>query len=80
MPDFSGFSPTLAGAPTAELPDMNATFAPRTVHLIPRGERWVLMTSGRDEGGKSFTDLGLALDAATRGAAPVHVVVHERDC
>lgn len=58
---------------------MNATLAPRTVHIIPRGGRWVLLVGGRDEGGTTFTDLGLALDAATRGASPVHVVVHERD-
>ncbi len=57
---------------------MNATLAPRTVHLIPRGERWVLLTGGREEGGTTFPDLGRALDAATRGADPVHVVVHER--
>lgn len=58
---------------------MNVTTAPRTVHLIPRGERWILLGSSRDEGGQAFPDLGLALDAATRGHTPVHVVVHERD-
>lgn len=50
----------------------------RTVHLIPRGSGWVLLASGKPEAGETFSDLGRALDAATRGEAPVHVVVHER--
>ncbi|MEO8541011.1 MAG: hypothetical protein ABI577_14820 [bacterium] len=50
----------------------------RTVHLIPRGEQWVLITSGRNEDGTTFSDLGRALDAATQGDRQVHVVVHER--
>ncbi len=56
---------------------MNATIAPRIVHIIPRGGRWVVLAGGHDEGGITYADLGLALDAATRGASPVHVVVHE---
>ena len=51
----------------------------RTVHIIPRGEQWVLIGSGSAERGMTFSDLGRALDAATRGADLVHVVVHERE-
>lgn len=58
---------------------MTPTTATRTVHLIPRGARWVLLASGRSEDGLTFTDLGAALDAATQSAEQVHVVVHERD-
>lgn len=36
------------------------------------------MASGKPEAGETFSDLGRALDAATRGEVPVHVVVHER--
>lgn len=51
----------------------------RTVHLIPRGEQWVLISPGNSERGMTFSDLGRALDAATRGNELVHVVVHERE-
>lgn len=57
---------------------MTPTRTLRTVHIIPRGDHWVLMSPGRDEAGLLFTDLGRALDAATGGESQVHVVVHER--
>ena len=51
----------------------------RTVHIIPRGEQWVLISAGNSERGLMFNDLGRALDAATRSEDLVHVVVHERE-
>jgi hypothetical protein len=49
------------------------------VHIIPRGEQWVLISAGNSERGLMFNDLGRALDAATRSEDLVHVVVHERE-
>jgi hypothetical protein len=77
----SGFSLTLAATRTAELRGemfVASIDALKTVHLIPRGERWVLIGSKSPENGTAFPDLGRALDAATRGDARIHVVVHER--
>jgi hypothetical protein len=50
----------------------------RTLHLVPREGEWRLLRDGEDEPLEVFTDLGRALDAATRGRDPVRVVVHER--
>lgn len=58
---------------------MTTATAPRTVHIIPRGPHWVLVTDHRHGTGTPFADLGAALDAATRSCDPVHVVVHERE-
>ena len=52
--------------------------APRTVHLLPRADGWILVAEENGERGTHFEDLARALDAATRGARPVHVVVHGR--
>jgi energy-coupling factor transporter ATP-binding protein EcfA2 len=41
---------------------MNATIAPRIVHIIPRGGRWVVLAVGHDEGGITYPDHGLALE------------------
>lgn len=51
---------------------------PRTIHLFPKSDGWILMSPDRGEQGMHFSDLGRALDAATAGERPVHVVVHER--
>jgi len=51
---------------------------PRTMHLFPKADGWILMSQEKGEDGRHFPDLGRALDAATSGLAPVHVVVHER--
>lgn len=49
------------------------------IHVVPQpGGRWEVRLDG--SAAISFMDLGLALDAATRIAAPLHsarVVVHE---
>lgn len=58
---------------------MTTATAPRTMHIIPRGPHWVLVTGYPHEAGTPFADLGAALDAATRGGDPVHIVVHERE-
>ncbi len=50
----------------------------QTVHLIPRDAHWVMIGVDGTEVGTPFADLGLALDAATRGPRLVHVVVHTR--
>lgn len=50
-----------------------------TLHLVPRGAEWRLLRDGDDQPLGVFTDLGRALDAATRGHQQVRVVVHERD-
>lgn len=52
--------------------------APRTVHLFPKADGWILMSGDRGEHGTHFADLGRALDVATSGERPIHVVVHER--
>ena len=51
---------------------------PRTVHLFPKADGWILMSLGQGENGRHFSDLGRALDAATAGDKLVHVVVHDR--
>jgi hypothetical protein len=51
---------------------------PRTVHLFPKADGWILMSLEKGEQGRHFADLGRALDAATAGDRLVHVVVHER--
>jgi len=50
----------------------------RTYHLFPKADGWILMSQDKGEQGVLFTDLGRALDAATSGDRPVHVVVHDR--
>jgi hypothetical protein len=50
----------------------------RTLHLVPRGSQWRLLRDGDDQPLGIFTDLGRALDAATRGHQQVRVIVHER--
>jgi hypothetical protein len=51
-----------------------------TVHIIPGHEGWhVVRTDDGAEASTTHTDLGNALDEATRGPILVHVVVHSRD-
>ena len=38
----------------------------------------MLVSDDRGERAKHFADLGRALDAATAGDRPIHIVVHER--
>ena len=57
------------------MPALQTRLAPRTVHLFPKADGWILMCGDR---GEHYTDLGIALDAATVGGRPIHVVVHER--
>lgn len=61
------------------MPASNSNRAPRTVHLFPKPDGWILMALDKGEVGQHFPDLGRALDAATSGLAQVHVVVHDRD-
>jgi hypothetical protein len=60
------------------MPPQTNRYAPRTVHLFPKQDGWILMALDRGEQGIHFPDLGRALDAATAGLAQVHVVVHDR--
>lgn len=55
-----------------------STHAQQTVHLIPRGDHWVMIGVDGTENGTTFPDLGTALDQATSGDELVHVVVHTR--
>jgi hypothetical protein len=52
------------------------------VHIFSKGGGWVLVAGDDAEtapdAGEAFDDLGHALDAATLGDGPVHVIVHER--
>lgn len=52
----------------------------RKVHIFPKGGSWLLVAGDAETApdcGEAFADLGRALDAATAGDEPVHVVVHE---
>lgn len=60
------------------MPALAVLEAPRTIHLFPKADGWILMADDEGERGRHFSDLGRALDAATRGEQPIHVVVHER--
>lgn len=60
------------------MPTNSAHQGPRTVHLFPKPEGWILMSLESGEQGQLFPDLGKALDAATSSLAQVHVVVHDR--
>lgn len=54
--------------------------ATKTVHIVPNGQVWhVVRREADSEETTAHSDLGQALDAATRGPVLVHVVVHSRD-
>jgi hypothetical protein len=74
-------SPTLGAVSSVEVRGvMTATAeAPRTAHLFPRPNGWIVVLNDKTEDGVLFPDLGSALDAATTGERPVHVIVHDRD-
>ena len=60
------------------MPAIGTREHPRTVHLFPKADGWILMSLEKGEQGMHFADLGRALDVATSGERQVHVVVHER--
>lgn len=79
----SGASPTLRRPATVEvryeMPASRSSREPRVVHLFPKQDGWVLMGLDKGEVGQHFPDLGRALDAASSGFSPVHIIVHERE-
>lgn len=78
----SGCFPTLGRHPLVELRnDMTTAIAeppPKSVHLFPKADGWIVIRGDRVEHAEHFSDLGKALDVATLGVQPVRVVVHER--
>lgn len=52
---------------------------PEPIHVFPRTDGWVVIRGAATEVTRHYANLGLALDAATSGCHPVHVVVHEAE-
>ncbi|MGE3075341.1 MAG: hypothetical protein AB7N24_16415 [Dehalococcoidia bacterium] len=52
---------------------------PEPVHVFPKTDGWIVVRGSGTEAARHYPDLGRALDAATGGESPVHVVVHESD-
>ncbi|MGE0599776.1 MAG: hypothetical protein AB7J35_11105 [Dehalococcoidia bacterium] len=70
----------MAGLAVVELPYMTLAMVaslPEPVHVFPKTDGWIVVRGNKTDAARHFPDLGRALDAATGGENPVHVVVHE---
>ncbi len=59
------------------MPTATVASLPKPVHVFPKTGGWVVVRESETETAHHYPDLGRALDAATCGDHPVHVVVHE---